>query len=74
MIERENPQLPDQIGKDVQFWTRQKGTKGGKDYWLNVATRTPQQDAPVLGRGGIIADGMGLGELPQTYASFVDHS
>jgi SWI/SNF-related matrix-associated actin-dependent regulator of chromatin subfamily A3 len=29
---------------------------------LNVATRTPQSETPTLGRGGIIADGMGLGK------------
>ena len=66
MIQRENPTLPEKAGTDVQFWTRQPGTKGGRDYWLNVATRTPQAEAPDLGRGGIIADGMGLGQLPAT--------
>ena len=46
----------------VQFWVKQAAENGkGKGYWLNVATRTPQQEDPVLGRGGIIADGMGLG-------------
>lgn len=64
MVSHENPKLPSKIGDDaVQFWTRQKGSRGQSDYWLNVATKTPQDDTPVLGRGGIMADGMGLGEL-----------
>jgi SWI/SNF-related matrix-associated actin-dependent regulator of chromatin subfamily A3 len=65
MIERENPKLPTSATEDVQFWTRQIG-QGGKAYWLNVATKTPQQATPVLGRGGIIADGMGLGKTLTT--------
>ncbi|WWC70170.1 uncharacterized protein I206_104118 [Kwoniella pini CBS 10737] len=61
MIERENPKLPSSPkDKPVQFWVKQKGDH--KDYFLNVATKTPQYDEPVLGRGGIIADGMGLGK------------
>jgi SWI/SNF-related matrix-associated actin-dependent regulator of chromatin subfamily A3 len=66
MISCENPKLP-ATAKDpaVQFWTRQGGDakSGATDYWLNVATRTPQKEAPVLGKGGIMADGMGLGKL-----------
>lgn len=62
MIDREHPKLPSTT-KDsaVQFWIKQED-KQKSQYWLNVATRTPQKDQPVLGRGGIIADGMGLGE------------
>jgi SWI/SNF-related matrix-associated actin-dependent regulator of chromatin subfamily A3 len=63
MIDHEDPKLP-KTPEDtaVQFWTRQKGSgKGASDYWLNVATKTPQAETPVLGRGGIVADGMGLG-------------
>ncbi|WWC94582.1 hypothetical protein V866_001429 [Kwoniella sp. B9012] len=61
MIERENPTLPKSPGdKQVQFWVKQKGDH--KDYFLNVATKTPQYDEPILGKGGIIADGMGLGK------------
>ncbi|WWC89156.1 uncharacterized protein L201_004074 [Kwoniella dendrophila CBS 6074] len=61
MIDRENPQLPQTVSdKQVQFWIKQKGNH--KDYFLNVATRTPQYDPPTLGRGGIIVDGMGLGK------------
>ena len=65
MITQENPKLPASGESAVQFWTRQKADpkKGGQDYWLNVATKTPQKDLPRLGRGGILADGMGLGEL-----------
>ncbi|ODO09326.1 hypothetical protein I350_02926 [Cryptococcus amylolentus CBS 6273] len=69
MIGRENPKLP-AAPEDpaVQFWVRQKGAGGRNDYWLNVATRTPQTLTPVLGRGGIIADGMGLGKTLSTIA------
>lgn len=63
MIERENPKLPTSATEDVQFWTLQTGQGGKGNYWLNVATKTPQQETPNLGRGGIIADGMGLGAL-----------
>ncbi|EIW70483.1 hypothetical protein TREMEDRAFT_60987 [Tremella mesenterica DSM 1558] len=68
MISRENPTLPTSPqDPPVQFWVRQKGTKAGeREYWLNVATRTPQEATPVLGRGGIIADGMGLGKTLTT--------
>lgn len=63
MTSQENPHLPSPGDPAVQFWIRQKADakKGGNDYWLNVATRTPQSEAPRLGRGGILADGMGLG-------------
>lgn len=46
----------------VQFWVKQKGVGNKPDYWLNVATKTPQSEVPQLGRGGIVADGMGLGK------------
>ena len=64
MIKQEDPKLPSAGDPAVQFWIRQKADpkKGGQDYWLNVATKTPQKDDPRLGRGGILADGMGLGE------------
>ncbi|WVR06882.1 hypothetical protein IAU60_003918 [Kwoniella sp. DSM 27419] len=69
MITREKPALP-KNPKDpqVQFWTRQSGAGKGPDYYLNVATRTPQYDKPELGKGGIIADGMGLGKTLTTLA------
>ncbi|KIR59606.1 DNA repair protein Rad5 [Cryptococcus bacillisporus CA1873] len=67
MITRENPQLPKSPADPaVQFWVKQKGVGNKPDYWLNVATKTPQTEAPQLGRGGIIADGMGLGKTLTT--------
>jgi SWI/SNF-related matrix-associated actin-dependent regulator of chromatin subfamily A3 len=64
MISHEGPQLP-KTSKDapVQFWARQDTESGSTSgpYWLNIATRTPQKDDPKLGKGGILADGMGLG-------------
>lgn len=68
MLSQEHPKLPStSTDPPVQFWTRQKAEgQAGKEYWLNVATRTPQSETPVLGRGGIIADGMGLGTSPFT--------
>jgi SWI/SNF-related matrix-associated actin-dependent regulator of chromatin subfamily A3 len=64
MLSKEHPQLPKSPSDPaVQFWTRQKAEgPSGQEYWLNVATRTPQSETPTLGRGGIIADGMGLGK------------
>lgn len=65
MCDKENPKLPaSSVDPAVQFWIRQKGDAkaGGGEYWLNVATRSPQKDDPKLGRGGILADGMGLGK------------
>lgn len=62
MIEHENPKLPRTFEDPaVQFWKKSKATSGRSDYWLNAATMTPQVDDPQLGKGGIIADGMGLG-------------
>jgi SWI/SNF-related matrix-associated actin-dependent regulator of chromatin subfamily A3 len=65
MISQEHPTLPKTTSDPpVQFWLKQKSEKAGQaDYWLNVATRMPQSETPQLGRGGIIADGMGLGKL-----------
>lgn len=68
MISQEHPQLPKKPSDPpVQFWLKHeaanKATK--EDYWLNVTTRTPQSATPVLGRGGILADGMGLGKCRQ---------
>jgi SWI/SNF-related matrix-associated actin-dependent regulator of chromatin subfamily A3 len=61
MIERENPKSPNTVSDPaVQFWVREANSQG-KLHWLNVATRSPQAETPELGRGGIIADGMGLG-------------
>lgn len=64
MVDHEEPKLPIIGDAPVQFWTRQRGLGNGQlDYWLNVATKTPQSTTPALGRGGIVADGMGLGGL-----------
>ncbi|KAF8588628.1 hypothetical protein K439DRAFT_1651796 [Ramaria rubella] len=55
-LERENPLLPQkETDNPVQFWQF-------KGYYLNIATKTPQQAPPVLGRGGLMADAMGLGK------------
>ncbi|KAJ6500012.1 SNF2 family N-terminal domain-containing protein [Mycena vitilis] len=60
-IARENPTLPKQeTDTPVQFWQLKKN--GNKTYYLNLATKTPQETAPVLGRGALIADSMGLGK------------
>ncbi|KAG7446219.1 uncharacterized protein BT62DRAFT_103756 [Guyanagaster necrorhizus] len=60
-IEREYPVLPKkEIDKPVQFWQLRKD--GNKTYYYNVATKTPQTSPPILGRGALFADGMGLGK------------
>ncbi|KAG5648541.1 hypothetical protein DXG03_003152 [Asterophora parasitica] len=77
-VERENPILPKKDSdKPVQFWQIKKNdTKtfyyNGKDTAsaLNkpaenafpVATKTPQETPPLLGRGALCADAMGLGK------------
>lgn len=63
MIDHEHPKLPKLGEPAVQSWSRQKGKGKSGEYWLNAATKTPQEANPELGRGGIIADGMGLGEF-----------
>lgn len=63
MIDRENPKLPTTpVDPAEQFWIKRLEQKTNTSYWLNVATQTPQSELPQLGRGGIIADGMGLGK------------
>ncbi|KAG9003678.1 hypothetical protein FRB93_010899 [Tulasnella sp. JGI-2019a] len=60
-IDREYPQLPKTLeDKPVQFW--QLRMNGAQRYYYNVATNTPVANAPVLGRGALIADAMGLGK------------
>jgi SWI/SNF-related matrix-associated actin-dependent regulator of chromatin subfamily A3 len=66
MLAHERPSLPGEDGDAVQLWVRKRGATG--TYFLNVATRTPQSSPPALGRGGIIADGMGLGKTLTTLA------
>lgn len=67
MIDHEHPELPKLGEPAVQFWSKQKGKGKSGGYWLNAATKTPQEADPELGRGGIIADGMGLGKLTVIY-------
>ncbi|GLB37536.1 putative HIRAN [Lyophyllum shimeji] len=60
-VEREYPVLPKQESdKPVQFWQLRKN--GSKAYYYNIATKTPQETAPTLGRGALCADAMGLGK------------
>ncbi|GMK54505.1 hypothetical protein CspeluHIS016_0110910 [Cutaneotrichosporon spelunceum] len=70
MVDHEELKLPGTVDDmAVQFWVRQKGSgRGSSDYWLNVATKTPQAETPAFGRGGIVADGMGLGKTLTTLA------
>ncbi|KAF8161207.1 SNF2 family N-terminal domain-containing protein [Crassisporium funariophilum] len=61
-VERENPVLPKQeADKPVQFWQLRK-VNNTKTYYYNIATKTPQEAAPILGRGALCADAMGLGK------------
>lgn len=60
MQQKEAPVLP--TGDDhVQLWQRKSSPT---PHWLNRATLTPQaiSTPPELGRGGIMADSMGLGK------------
>ncbi|THV02370.1 hypothetical protein K435DRAFT_963104 [Dendrothele bispora CBS 962.96] len=60
-IEREYPKLPTkETDRPVQFWELKN--RQGEKYYYNVATKTPQKIAPLLGRGAIVADAMGLGK------------
>ncbi|KAJ7497415.1 SNF2 family N-terminal domain-containing protein [Mycena latifolia] len=60
-IERENPTLPKkEDDKPVQFWQLRKN--GSKIYYFNLATKSPQETPPILGRGALCADAMGLGK------------
>lgn len=60
-VEREYPVLPKkETDKPVQFW--QLRSTGSKPYYYNIATKTPQEAPPILGRGALCADAMGLGK------------
>ncbi|KAH9892824.1 SNF2 family N-terminal domain-containing protein [Cubamyces lactineus] len=60
-IDHEYPTLPKtETDPPVQFWQLRKSA--GKTYYFNIATKTPQEAAPVLGRGALCADSMGLGK------------
>ncbi|KAF7315555.1 hypothetical protein MIND_00070800 [Mycena indigotica] len=57
-LERENPTLPKrETDKPVQFWQLRAG-----GVYFNLAANTPQKTPPVLSRGAICADAMGLGK------------
>ncbi|KAH8119200.1 SNF2 family N-terminal domain-containing protein [Phellopilus nigrolimitatus] len=60
-IDREYPKLPKkETDKPVQFWLFKKN--GNKSYYYNLATKSPQEQVPMLGRGALCADSMGLGK------------
>ncbi|KAJ3724629.1 SNF2 family N-terminal domain-containing protein [Lentinula raphanica] len=60
-LEHEYPELPKKEGdKPVQFWQVRKN--GNKTFYFNLATNTPQEVPPVLGKGALYADAMGLGK------------
>ncbi|KAF8633364.1 hypothetical protein AX17_004535 [Amanita inopinata Kibby_2008] len=60
-MEREYPVLPTkESDKPAQFWQLRKN--GSKIYYYNLATKTPQETPPLLGRGAICGDAMGLGK------------
>ncbi|KAG1816100.1 SNF2 family N-terminal domain-containing protein, partial [Suillus subaureus] len=62
-IDHEYPSLPTkESDKPVQFWQYRK--IGSKPHYFNIATKTPQEisSPPLLGRGAILADSMGLGK------------
>ncbi|KAI5123845.1 hypothetical protein M0805_005664 [Coniferiporia weirii] len=60
-IDHEYPKLPTkETDKPVQFWQFKKN--GNRPYYYNLATKTPQEVVPLLGRGALCADSMGLGK------------
>ncbi|KAH7915183.1 SNF2 family N-terminal domain-containing protein [Hygrophoropsis aurantiaca] len=62
-IEHEYPVLPKtESDKPVQFWQYRKA--GSKAFYFNIATKTPQEltSPPLLGRGALVGDSMGLGK------------
>ncbi|KAJ7446182.1 SNF2 family N-terminal domain-containing protein [Mycena galericulata] len=60
-LEKEHPELPKtENDKPVQFWQLKKN--GSKTYYFNLATKSPQETPPLLGRGALCADAMGLGK------------
>ncbi|GJJ06235.1 hypothetical protein Clacol_000425 [Clathrus columnatus] len=62
-IDRENPILPRKASdKPVQFWQYQTGGTKQQAFYLNLITHSPQTHPPILGRGGLMADAMGLGK------------
>ncbi|KZT19055.1 hypothetical protein NEOLEDRAFT_1142558 [Neolentinus lepideus HHB14362 ss-1] len=70
-LEKEYPVLPKkESDKPVQFWQLRKA--GARSFYFNVATKTPQEAPPVLGRGALVADSMGLGKTLTMLALILD--
>lgn len=62
MIGMEHPKLPENVGDPpTQLWSKKEDEVGGV-FYCNLATKTSQREAPILKRGGLLADEMG--ELP----------
>ena len=61
MLEKENPVLPAPGSTDVvQLWKR---SPNRPNVFQNIATQFCTSTAPVLARGGILADDMGVSHL-----------
>lgn len=58
MLGQESPEPPKDSNEMVQMWK-----KAGK-FYTNIATNFSLNKAPVLARGGLLADDMGLGNRP----------
>ncbi|KAJ3534925.1 hypothetical protein NMY22_g6710 [Coprinellus aureogranulatus] len=62
-IDKENPVLPTkESDAPVQFWQFKKNPVTGKSFYFNLATKSPQEATPVLGKGALVGDAMGLGK------------
>ncbi|KAJ2996105.1 hypothetical protein HDV02_000158 [Globomyces sp. JEL0801] len=59
LIKMENPKF-DKSTEPVQFWKKQK--VGSLDYYNHIVTGLSTSEHPILCRGGILADDMGLGK------------
>lgn len=60
-IDKETPVLPTkESDPPVQFWQFKKN--GAKSFYYNVATKTPTETPPTLGKGALCGDAMGLGK------------
>ncbi|KAF9263265.1 hypothetical protein L218DRAFT_927698 [Marasmius fiardii PR-910] len=62
-LEREKPVLPAIVeDKPVQFWQLKENPTNKRRYYYNIATKTPQETPPVVGRGALFADAMVQGK------------
>ncbi|TDL17295.1 hypothetical protein BD410DRAFT_794458 [Rickenella mellea] len=62
-IEHEYPIVPSkESDKPVQFWQLRKNPHSHKPFYFNIATKSPQENIPHLGRGALLGDSMGLGK------------